>query len=149
MPDNRVIEEVLPVLGTCENPRHDPKPQEWHEHNAMCIDWHPGADRMVDEFYAWDHPPVWDSLCGDPVVIIATSDFNRLCGEARQVTALVERLQYALEKACEDGWSDGAGAMIHYMIDATEWQERQKETPLAHSGTVDEKVHGSYLDGIR
>lgn len=34
-------------LGTCENLDHDSKPQEWHERNATCIDWHPSKDRPV------------------------------------------------------------------------------------------------------
>ncbi len=45
----RVVHETeRDAWGICENPLHDPKPQEWHPRNQNCIDWHPGTDRVQD-----------------------------------------------------------------------------------------------------
>lgn len=70
--------------GTCENPRHDAKPQEWHPRNGTCIDWHPGPDRATSELCPGSNVEggqfTHESMVGITCQVCAR-DFNRTQGD--------------------------------------------------------------------
>lgn len=55
----------------------------------------------------------------DPLVILAPGDGDEeLCDALEQSQADAATLWRALEAACLDGWTDGPGAMRHYIEEA-------------------------------